>query len=103
MMLWPIEAWLRLQSEILNAAAPAAAQWLDRRREGTTAALDSIEKLKKCKDVRDASEIQSEWARDEAKRLEADMRSLSEQTLFLARAAEKATRQGAQSASGSAT
>jgi hypothetical protein len=102
MMLWPTEAWLRLQSEFLNAAAPAAAQWLDRRREGTTAALASIERLQKCRDVRDASEIQSEWVRSEAKRLEADMRSLSEQTLLVAQAAEKAARQGVQSASGSA-
>ena len=102
MMLWPVEAWLHLQSEMLNAAAPATAQWMERRREGTTAALASIERLTKCQDVQDATEVQNEWVKDEAKRLEADMRSFGEQTLFFARAAEKASRQATQAAAGSA-
>ena len=98
MMLWPIEAWLHLQSEVLNAAAPAAAEWIDRRREGTAAALQTIEKLTRCKDAQEASQIQSEWMREETKRLEADVRALGDQTLLLTRAAEKASRQGAQAA-----
>jgi len=102
MMLWPIEAWLHLQSEMLNAATPATAEWLDRRREGTTAALETIEKLAKCKDAQDASKVQSDWVKDETKRLEADMRAFGDQALLFTRAAEKVSQQQAQATARSA-
>ena len=94
-MLWPIETWLRLQAEMLNAASPATADWVARRREGTADALNAIEKLCKCKDFQDASKVQTEWLKDESKRLEADLRALSDQTATFARAAQKAAQQGA--------
>jgi hypothetical protein len=93
---------LHLQSDMLAASAPAAADWITRRRQGTTSALQAIEKLTKCKDMQDASQVQSEWLADEAKRLEADMRALGDQSLNLARAAERASREGVQAAAASA-
>ncbi len=73
---WPIELWLQWQADILKAAAPAAADWMTRRREGTAAALHALERLSACRDAKDASRIQSEWIEDETKRLETDMRAL---------------------------
>jgi hypothetical protein len=102
MMLWPVQAWLHLQSDMLDAAAPAAAAWITRRRQGTAAALQALDKLSKCKDMKDASQVQSEWLADETKRIEADMRAVGDQTLALARAAEKVSREGAHAATAAA-
>lgn len=79
---WPMELWLQWQADVLKAAAPAAADWMTRRREGTEAALQTLARLNACHDIKDASEIQNEWIEGETKRLESDMRALSSPALF---------------------
>jgi hypothetical protein len=95
-MLWPIETWLQFQSETLNMVAPAAADWMTRRREGTAAAIDAIERLGKSKDAQEAAKVQSDWLKDETHRLEADVRAVADQAALFVRAMEKASRSGAQ-------
>lgn len=75
--IWPVELWLQWQADMLKAAAPAMADWVARRREGTEAALQALERLCACADVADASKIQTEWIEGETKRLETDMRALT--------------------------
>ena len=58
---WPIDFWLQWQADMLKAAAPATADWIARRCEGTEAALRALERLTACQDVEDASKIQGEW------------------------------------------
>jgi hypothetical protein len=91
---WPMELWLQWQADLLTSAAPAFADWMARRREGTEAALHALERLCACEDMADASRIQSEWIEGETKRLETDMRVLTGAALLRLRAmtgaAEKA-------------
>jgi hypothetical protein len=79
---WPVEMWLQWQAEMLRAAAPAAVEWLARRREGTAAALQALEQLCTCERAEEASRIQSQWFEDERKRLESDLRALSGPAVF---------------------
>ena len=48
----PLEAWLRWQADLLKAAQPLTADWFERRREGTDAALAALEKLTRCEPAR---------------------------------------------------
>jgi hypothetical protein len=97
-MLWPLETWLQLQSDALSMVAPATAEWMSRRREGTAAAIEAIERLSKSKDVQEATRVQSDWIKDESKRLEADMRALADQATLFVRVMEKASRSGTEAA-----
>ena len=96
--LWPLEIWLQLQSDALSVVATATAEWMSRRREGTAAAIKAIESLSKSQDVQEAAKVQSEWMKDETKRLEADARAMADQAALFVRAMEKASRSGAEAA-----
>jgi hypothetical protein len=103
MVLWPVETWLQFQSDALNAVAPAAAEWMERRREGTAAAIEAIERLSQSKDVQEAAKVQSDWMKDETKRLEADVRAMADQSAIFVRVMEKASRSGAKATIKAAT
>jgi len=90
--IWPMQFWLQWQADMLKAFAPTTTDWLGRRREGTEAALHALERLCACHNVADASKVQNEWIEDEAKRLESDMRALSNSALLWSREAAKANR-----------
>ncbi len=92
---WPMELWLQWQADLLKSAAPALADWVARRREGTEAALHALERLCTCEDIADASKIQSEWIEGETKRLETDMRALTGAALVGLRAKAGATERAA--------
>ena len=87
---WPVELWLQWQADMLKAVAPAMADWVTRRREGTEAALHALERLCACEDVADASKIQAEWIEGETKRLETDMRALTDAAVVRRREAARA-------------
>jgi hypothetical protein len=91
---WPMEIWLQWQADLLKAAAPAVTDWMTRRREGTEAALQALERLTACQDAKDASKIQTEWIEGETKRLESDMQSFFSPPLAWPR--EKAGRRTAE-------
>jgi len=86
----PLEVWLRWQAGMLEAAAPATADWIARRHEATEATLNAIEKLGSCNDFAEMLETQSGWLEDEMNRLRADMQALSEQAFAWSREAAKA-------------
>jgi hypothetical protein len=88
--MWPVELWLQWQADMLRSAAPAMADWVARRREGTEAALHALERLCTCEDMADASKIQSEWIEEETKRLETDMRAFADAALVRLRPVAKA-------------
>lgn len=96
---WPIEAWLRCQAGILKAAQPVTAGWIERRREGATAALETFERLVLCKDWEEAASIQRNWIEESMKRLDSDLHAFSDQALAIAQEAMSATRYAAQSSS----
>lgn len=93
---WPMELWLQWQADLLKAVAPAAGDWMTRRREGTEAALLALARLTACQDAKEASKIQSEWVEGESKRLESDMRALSNPAFLWPRDSAKAGGQAAQ-------
>lgn len=96
MTLYPLEAWLQWQASMLNAAAPAMADWIERRREGTDAALKTVARLATCDDVSDASQIQREWLEGEMARLQSDMRALGQQAFLWSQESVKASQSAAQ-------
>lgn len=97
MVSWPVEAWLRCQAGILRAAQPVATGWIERRREGATATLETVERLALCRDWQEAASIQRNWVEETMKRLDSDLRAFGEQALTIAQEAMSATRFAAQS------
>lgn len=91
MALWPAELWLQWQADMLKAAAPMAAEWMNRRRDGTQAALQAIHQLCACDSANDMVRVQKEWMAEEAKRLESDFRSLTSANLEAAKAGRRAS------------
>lgn len=56
--LLPVELWLQWQADVLKVAAPAAADWMARRREETEATLSAVQQLCACEDPKEAARIQ---------------------------------------------
>lgn len=94
---WPMEAWLRCQAAMIDAAQPVAAGWIERRREGATAALDAFARLASCGDLQEAASIQREWLEGTMKRLDADLHAIADHTAAVSQEALSATRFAAQS------
>ncbi|HXP76531.1 MAG TPA: hypothetical protein VN823_20500 [Stellaceae bacterium] len=92
---WPMQLWLQWQADMLKAVAPTTTDWMKRRREGTEAALHAFEQLCACHNVAEASKVQNEWFEDEAKRLESDMRALSNSALLFSQETTKTSRAAA--------
>jgi hypothetical protein len=96
MMSWPVEAWLRCQAGILRASEPVASGWMERRRAAATAALDTLERLAGCSDLKEVASIQRNWFDDSMKRLDSDLHALADQALAVSQEAMSATRYAAQ-------
>jgi hypothetical protein len=94
-VVWPMQLWLQWQADVLKAMAPRTTDWMKRRREGTEAALRALEQLCACHNVAEASKVQNEWFEDEAKRLESDVRALSDSALLFSRETSKNPRAAA--------
>lgn len=99
MMARPFEIWLRWQADMLKAAEPVTTGWLERRREGTEAALEAIEKLAACRDLSEAASIHSDWLDGAMKRLNSDIEVLTEQAMAMSREAFTASRNATQTSS----
>ncbi len=93
---WPLEQMLHLQAELLKAAESNLSGWLNRRREGTTAALRAREKFVACRDFGEALAIQSEWVDGAAKRLDLDLQDATDHLLAISQCALGATQQATQ-------
>ena len=96
---WPIDAWLRCQVAVINAAQPVAAGWIERRREGATAALDTFARLASCSDLQEAASIHREWLEGTMRRLDADFHAIADHAVAVSNEAVTATRYAAQSSS----
>ena len=96
---WPLELLLRVQAELLKAAEPSLNGWLNRRREGATAALRALEKLTECRDLGGALSIQSEWVDGAVKRLDLDVQGITEHILAISQCALGTTQQATQTTS----
>lgn len=94
----PFEVWLRWQSDLLKVAEPAAMSWLERRRDGTTAALDALQRLARCTDIAEAAAIQRDWVDGMLKRLTSEITAFTEQTVALSQEAVAVTRSATQPA-----
>jgi len=96
---WPVEAWLRCQAGMLKATEPTASGWIERRREGATAAFSTFEKLAKCSDLQEAVSIHRDWFEGTMRRLDSDLHALADQAVALSHEAMAATRYAAQTSS----
>lgn len=96
---WPIEAWLRCQAAAIDAAQPVAAGWIERRREGATAALDTFARLAQCSDLQEAAAIHREWLEGTMRRLDADLHAMADHAVAVSQEAVSATRFAAQTSS----
>ena len=96
MLSWPVEAWLRCQAGLLKASEPAATGWIERRRAAATAALDTLERLAGCSDLKEVASIQRSWLEDSMKRFDSDLHAIADQALAFSQEALSATRYAAQ-------
>ncbi|HVY14097.1 MAG TPA: hypothetical protein VHB27_02630 [Rhodopila sp.] len=96
MAVWPIQLWLSWEADVLDTAVPATTEWLVRRREGSKATYEALQRLCACKDANDAAKIQADWLQEETTRLEADFRSLSNAVLSWSQAAARTGHQAMQ-------
>lgn len=89
MMARPFEIWLRWQADMVKAAEPVTAGWLERRREAAAAALEAVEQLASCSptDLGRAAAIQREWLDGAMKRWNLDMEALTAHAAALAQEA----------------
>ena len=100
---WPLEHLLQLQAELLRATAPSVTDWLERRREATTAVLRACEKLAACRDLGGVLAIQSEWIEGAMARLDQDARAVTEHALAVSHCTVGAARHAAQTTTEMAT
>lgn len=93
---WPFEHWLQFQAELFKATAPSLTGWIDRRCDGMTALLHSVEKLATCRELGDVMSIQTEWLDGVIKRVDLDTQALIEHATAVSQCTMGATRQAAQ-------
>jgi hypothetical protein len=98
MIAGPTEAWLQWQADALKAVEPVMKGWLERRREATTATLETMGRLAHCGDLGAAALIQGEWFDGALKRLNADIQTLTEHAMTLSQEAVSVSRRAAHSA-----
>lgn len=96
---WPIEAWLRCQAGVLDAAKPVADGWIERRREAAKATLDAFERLATCSDIQEVASIHRDWLEGSMQRLDADLHAFADHAVAVSHEAVTATRYAAQTSS----
>lgn len=96
---WPVEMWFRTQTGVLDAVEPMAKAWLERGRSATTATVETMEKLARCRDLDEAVAIQRAWVEGSIQRLNDDLRSFADQAVALSGHAMSVTRETAQTSS----
>ena len=97
---WPMEVWLRCQSGLLDVAQPAAAGWIERRRDAANAAIDTFEKLSRCSDLQEAASIHRAWFEGTMKQIDSELHAFADHAVALSREAMSATRYAARPAAG---
>jgi hypothetical protein len=102
-MTWPLEQLLQFQVELFKVADPGLTDWLNRRREGTSAVLKTLERLAGCRDLGEAMSIHSNWIDGAIKRFDLDTQAIVEQALAVSQCATGATREVAQTTTELAT
>jgi len=95
----PLQICLRLQADLIKAAQPLTADWLERRREGTDAALEVLEKLMRCTDLAEATAIQRDWFDATIRRLNSDIGALTAHLIVGSKETAAATRNVIQASS----
>jgi hypothetical protein len=100
MIAWPFDAWLACQANILEAAAPAASLWIERRGDGAAATLDAFERLAACGGLEEAAAIHREWLAGSVRRLDEDWRALADHAVCLSQEVVAITRRASPSGFG---
>src|ERR1041384_538025 len=99
-LIWPIEHWLQFQADLLRAAESNLVGWIDRRCEGTSAALSSLVRLSTSHDMGEAVAIHSDYLDGVMKRLDRDFQSAADHALAVSRCTSGATQHAAEASTG---
>ena len=75
----PIGIIFRLNAGLINALQSATASWVQRRQEAARDAIESFERLARCRDIGEAMTIQREWVERSMRRLDEDLSPLASQ------------------------
>ena len=84
-----IEAWFKDQADLLEGMQNLMGTWMKRRREGTEAAFRTFERMCSCGDVGDAVTAYNEWLSGSMGRIMADMSTLRDEAIRMARISQK--------------
>ena len=76
-MVWPMEFWLRYETDMLKALEPLAANWLQRRREGLEAAVQAFERIAGASTLAEAAAERHAWIDSTMQRLAEDLKEMS--------------------------
>lgn len=92
-LVWPMEFWLRYQSDMLKALEPLAGHWLQRRREGLEAAVNAVERIAAAPNLADGIAAQHAWIDGAMQRLGADLKEMSGPAMLWSERAVAAVRE----------
>ena len=84
---WPVEFWLRGQSNMLRAIEPLAKGWIERRQEAANATVETWQRLAQCNDLQEAVAVQRNWIEGSVQRLNADLRAFADHATAISREA----------------
>ena len=89
------ENFWQTQSRLLDQYETLAQELIDRRRQGTEAALQTAQRLCSCADAVEANSVCSEWVVGSVERMISDSRALGEMSLRLFQEAMGSVQSGA--------
>lgn len=89
------EAFWKAQARILDQYDTLAQELVDRRRQGTDAALNTAQRICGCADVAEANAVCNDWVVGSIERMIADSRALGEMSLRLFQEAMGSVQTGA--------
>ena len=89
------ESFWKVQTRLLDQYETLAQDLVDRRRQGTEAALNTAQRLCSCSDVAEANSVCNDWMVGSVERMVADSRALGELSMRLFQEAMGSVQSGA--------
>jgi len=80
------DTWMEAQAALFNHIDTLARRWLERRREALDATRESVEEMRRCRDLAEFFRIQQAWLRGSMQRLGSDLSEFTSGALNLSQA-----------------